>query len=76
MATKEKFTDYSIDEFCKKMRIGPSALASACGINRQYIYDLKNIRKHQYVIRHNAANNDIQIIKTEKIMCYGNLKKE
>lgn len=76
MAMKENFVDYTIDEFCKKMNIGPSALASVCGVNRQYIYDLKNIRKHHYVVRHNESSNDIRIIKTEKTMCHGNLKKE
>lgn len=72
----ENMTESTIGEFCKKMDIGPAAIANACGVDRQYINDFKNKRKHQHIVRYNEDTGDISVVKTEKIMCSGNLKRK
>ena len=68
-------TDSEIGEFCEKMNIKPSDLAKACGIESQYIYNMKNRRKQPHVVRHNAETGSVELIRTERIMCHGNLNR-
>lgn len=72
----ENMTESTIGEFCTRMKIGPAAIARACGVERQYINDFKNKRLHPHIIRYNEDTGDIAVIKTEKIMCSGNLNRE
>ena len=74
--TSRNVTESTIEEFCKKMQIGPAAIANACGVDRQYINDFKNKRKHQHIVRYNQETGDISVVKTEKIMCHGNLNRK
>ena len=65
----------TIEDFCEHMQITPSVLAKACGVDNQYIYNLKSRRKQLHIVRHNRETGDVQLIRTEKIMCHGNLRK-
>lgn len=66
----------TISDFCEHMKITPAILAKACGVESQYIYNLKNRSKQLHIVRHDAETGDVQLIRTEKIMCKGNLRRE
>ena len=74
--SKEKVTDCTIKEFCERMGIGPAAVANACGVEKQYINNIKTRLKHPHVVRYDEKTGDIQIVKVEKIMCHGNLNRK
>ena len=75
MANKN-VTESTIIDFCEKMGIGPAAIANACGVERQYINNFKYKFKHPHIVRYNEVTGDISVVKTEKIMCSGNLNRK
>lgn len=88
-ATSEKITDetiyenatkggkeLSINEFCKAKNVTLAELARVCGTTKQNINNLQTRAKHPHVVRYDEKTGDVQIVKVEKIMCHGNLKRK
>ena len=74
--TNKNVTESTIEKFCEDMNIGPAAIANACSVERQYINNFKHKFKQPHIVRYNEKTGDIWVVKTEKIMCSGNLTRK
>lgn len=71
---KNKTTESTIEEFCESQGIGPSALARLADVDKMTIHNYKAVTKANHIVRHNQKTGDFEIVRTEMVMCKGNVK--
>jgi DNA-binding IclR family transcriptional regulator len=67
-------TESTIEEFCERQELKPSELASLAGVHKMSIHNYSTVLKSNHIVRHDQKTGDFQIVRTEIVMCSGNVK--
>lgn len=71
---KKKFTESSIEDFCKSQVLRPSDLAKLAGVHKMTIYNYTTVTKASHIVRHNEKTGEFKIVRTETVMAEGTTK--